>query len=307
MKKFFFLLLAMFSVPGMAFMELKTRVTTHMSNPASIAYSAEENCYYISNINGNPEAKSNNGFITRLSIDEHGSALTEVVLKGGEGDTILNAPKGIVYHRGLIYVTDIDTLRVFAVNNSGVWKPVHYIPVPSSRFLNAIALDRKGNLWMADSAGHCLFELRPPYDKKIRRRFFYHQFMEPMGLALDQSSDQLWVSSLNGDAIYKADLKSREISEHYHLRINGLAGICTYEQGKVAVADFNSKAYVVSIDGNKIVREAINKNPLKKPSGIIYEPVSGLLLVAELKDNAVSIFMMPQSEELGLSKQPDSK
>lgn len=302
MQKILVVMFMMFSIPAMAYLDLKARVTSHMSSPAAIAYSPQENCYYITNITGNPNVESNNGFVTRLSIDEEGRTLTEVVIKGGEKGIVLNAPKGIVYNQGYLYITDITKLRIFSIDYAGNWKAIHNISVPNSQFLNEIVLDRKGIIWAADSVGDCIFELRPPYQEKVRRRYFYRQIVEPMGIALSSSSEQIWLSSLSSDLIYKADLKTRKITNKYHFRIRGLAGICAFDKNKIAAVDFSTKAYIITIDGNKVVRETINREPLMKPSGIIYEPVSGLVLVTELKDNAVSIFMKtaPIEEDIKL-------
>lgn len=289
-----FCLFATFSAN--AFLDLKTRVTTHLSNPAAIAYSPQENCYYITNINGSPEFESNDGFITRLSIDERGVCMTEVVIKGGENGVTLNAPKGIVYNQGFIYVADINTIRIFSIDDSGNWKAIRSVPVKKSLFLNELALDRMGVLWVTDTSGNCVFELRPPYHKQVRRRFFYQQVVEPMGIALSDTSNELWITSLGNDKIYIADTKKRKITNRYHLRISGLAGISPFSKKRLVSTDFSSKAFLVTIEENKVSRKTINRTPLKKPAGVTYEPVSGLILVTEHNDNAVSIFMAPSPD-----------
>ncbi len=273
------------------FMNLKARVTSHLSNPASVTHSPEENCFYISNINGNPKDRNNNGFITRLSIDEKGKIHTEVVIKGGESDIVLNAPKGIYYFRGQLFIADIDTLRIFSQNKLGKWEAKRYVKIPNSQFLNDVAMDRQSVLWFTDSAANCLFELRPPYGKKPRRRFFNQKIAEPIGLELDPSSDKMWVSSLADDIIYNVDLKAHTILKRYRTRVRGLAGLSSVEKNRVAIVDFNNKAYVATFGVTEVVRETINREILEKPSSILYEPISGIILVTELKDNAVSIFM----------------
>lgn len=296
MRKFFILLIFCTAFSASAFLDLKTRVTTNLRGPADIAYSPNENCYYITNINGSPEFESNDGFITRLSIDERGVCLTKVVIEGGENGVTLNAPKGIVYNQGFIYVTDINVIRIFSINSFGDWKAVRTIPVKKSLFLNDLVLDRSGTLWVTDTSGNCVFELRPPYHKQVRRRFFYQQVVEPMGIALSDTSNALWITSLANDVVYKADPKTRKITDKYHLRIRGLAGICPFSNNRLVATDFSSKAFLISIEGNEVTRKAISRTPLEKPAGIVYEPVSGLILVTEQNANAVSIFMIPTSD-----------
>ena len=297
MKSLLFLIVFLYAGLSFSFTDLKARVTSHLSNPAAITHSPEENCFYISNINGNPEDKNNNGFITRLTIDEKGKIHTEVVIKGGEADIVLNAPKGIYYFRGQLFVADIDTLRIFKQSRIGTWEAHKYIKIPSSKFLNDIVMDRQSVLWFTDSAANCLFELRPPYGQRARRRYLNQKIIEPLGLELDPSADKLWVSSLADDIIYNIDLEKKEIVQRYRTRVRGLAGLSSVEKNRVAIVDFNNKAYVATFGVNEVIRETINREILEKPSSILYEPVSGIILVTELKDNAVSIFMDQQKQK----------
>ena len=76
--------------------------------------------YFISNINGNPVSRDNNGFIMKL--DRSGKLLLSI--HGGSSQITLHAPDGLALRGNNLYVTDIDSLRWFD-KNSG--KPLGHI------------------------------------------------------------------------------------------------------------------------------------------------------------------------------------
>ena len=72
------------------------------SNPESVIYDAQLNHFYVSNVNGAPNEKAGNGFISIVSFD--GRMIQEKWMIG------LNAPKGLAIHNRTLYVADIDEL-----------------------------------------------------------------------------------------------------------------------------------------------------------------------------------------------------
>jgi sugar lactone lactonase YvrE len=86
--------------------------TAGLKVPESVRYDSELDVYYISNVNGNPSQKDNNGFIVRVRADSTGSAPTTLV-EGGKGGVTLNAPKGMAIKGDTLYVADIDAVRMF--------------------------------------------------------------------------------------------------------------------------------------------------------------------------------------------------
>ena len=86
--------------------------TTGLNVPESVRYDPDLDVYFISNINGNPSQKDNNGFIARVRADSTGSA-PAMLVEGGKAGVTLNAPKGMAIKGDTLYVADIDALRMF--------------------------------------------------------------------------------------------------------------------------------------------------------------------------------------------------
>src|SRR2546428_8641624 len=80
--------------------------------PESVLWDATQDVYFISNINGSPGAKDNNGFISRVRPDSGVENLKFV--EGGKNGVTLNAPKGLTLKGDTLWVTDIDAVRAFS-------------------------------------------------------------------------------------------------------------------------------------------------------------------------------------------------
>jgi hypothetical protein len=60
----------------------------NLKNPESVAYASKQNVLFVSNVNGKPDQKDQNGFISKVS-PSNGSIIELNWVKG------LNAPKGV--------------------------------------------------------------------------------------------------------------------------------------------------------------------------------------------------------------------
>src|SRR5215813_10716960 len=83
-----------------------------LQTPESVLWDQSQDVYFVSNINGNPNAKDNNGFISKLSPEAGPTTLH--FIDGGKNGVTLNAPKGLAVHGDTLWVTDIDAVRAFS-------------------------------------------------------------------------------------------------------------------------------------------------------------------------------------------------
>lgn len=110
-------------------------VVEGFKHPESVRYDPGLKVWYVSNINGDPFAKDNNGFISRLKADGSVDSL-EFIASGRNGVT-LNGPKGMALVGDTLWVADIDAVRAFD-RRSGA--PLATVDLKGhARFLNDIA------------------------------------------------------------------------------------------------------------------------------------------------------------------------
>lgn len=120
------------------------QISNGLQTPESVLYDASQDVYFISNINGQPLAKDNNGYISKVNPD---TLQMETFVSGGKNGVTLNAPKGMALLNGTLYVADIDTVRMFD-EKSGA--PKGEIAIPGSTFLNDLVSDST-SVYVSDS------------------------------------------------------------------------------------------------------------------------------------------------------------
>jgi sugar lactone lactonase YvrE len=121
------------------------QVWKDMATPESVLYDAANDRYLVSNINGKPLDADNNGFISELSPD---GKVTKLKLVEGGGKVTLNAPKGMVIVKGVLYVSDIDTVRAFDAKTGA---PKGSTKIAGATFLNDVTAGPDGTVYVTDS------------------------------------------------------------------------------------------------------------------------------------------------------------
>lgn len=116
------------------------------ATPESVLHDPEADVYLVSNINGDPFAADDNGFVSRLSPD--GVVLDLKWIDGADDNVTLNAPKGMAISGSSLFVSDIDCVRIFDLASGS---PSGEVCVPQATFLNDVAADEYGTLWVTDS------------------------------------------------------------------------------------------------------------------------------------------------------------
>jgi len=116
--------------------------------PESVRYDPELDVLFVANINGNPNARDNNGFISRLT--PFGRVADLSFITGGRGDVVLNAPKGMAITGDTLWVADIDAVRAF---NKRTGAPILSLDLSSVHavFLNDVVAGPDGSLYITDT------------------------------------------------------------------------------------------------------------------------------------------------------------
>ena len=137
-------------------------VVSGFDTPESVVHETAADVYLVSNVGaGDPGALDHNGFISRVSPS--GTVLQLKWIQDGVNGAVLNGPKGIALHGNALYVSDIDTLRLFD-RTTGAPLAAIAIPnpfAPSPLFLNDVAVSEDGTVFISDNANGGLFKVDP--------------------------------------------------------------------------------------------------------------------------------------------------
>src|SRR5215212_8793772 len=123
----------------------------NLKNPESVAYAPRQNLLFVSNVNGKPDQKDQNGFISKVS-PSNGSIINLNWVTG------LNAPKGIAISNdgSQLYVSDIKDLVEIDVETG---KIIGRFDAPGGVFLNDVVSDNQGNIYVADTGANTIYKL----------------------------------------------------------------------------------------------------------------------------------------------------
>ena len=116
-----------------------------LQTPESVLHDPVADVYIVSNINGSPTDKDNNGFLSRITPDGEVAELKWV--EGGRDGVTLHAPKGSAIKGDTLFVADIDTVRMFHRETGAM---LGARGVPNATFLNDMTVGPDGTVYVTD-------------------------------------------------------------------------------------------------------------------------------------------------------------
>ncbi len=108
--------------------------------PESVLLDSKNNVLYVSSIDGTPDAKDGNGFISQVTLDGK--------IKNLKWATGLDAPKGMGLFNNNLYVADISRLVTIDTKTG---KVTQTLEIEGAKFLNDVTVDKAGNVYVSDS------------------------------------------------------------------------------------------------------------------------------------------------------------
>ncbi|TLY40997.1 MAG: hypothetical protein E6K61_06050 [Nitrospirae bacterium] len=217
---------------------------TGLQMPRSFLADPSGEQYFISNVNGDPGVKDNNGFITKL--DSAGKLVKLQFIQGGDGETVLHAPQGMAIVNQVLYVADLDALRGF---DKTTGQPV--VTVSFARFSNAptgettaladVAHDGHGLLYASDPHADTIYRIDTTRDHSVSVLVRNAALAGPRGLALHPKTGRLIVVSWNKGKILEVSgdgvITELVSNSFFSSRFDNLDGVDFDSFGNMYVSD----------------------------------------------------------------------
>jgi sugar lactone lactonase YvrE len=214
-----------------------------LKTPESVLYEPTENVLFVSNIDGMPDEKDGQGFISKVSPING----TVIELNWVTG---LNAPKGMAVSNdsSKLYVSDITDLVEIDIVNGQITNRYN---APGSAFLNDVVSDGQGNFYVSDTGTNATYIFDSSNRSSLQIWLQNTELNNPNGLYVDNSTNKLVVASLGG-SLRLVDLANKTISDlGEQVPIGSLDGIeADTGENLYYVTDWTAgKVYAVNSDG----------------------------------------------------------
>ncbi|MBI4432588.1 MAG: SMP-30/gluconolactonase/LRE family protein [Candidatus Omnitrophica bacterium] len=251
-------------------------------SPESMVVDPEDGSYYVSNLAGSPTEKDSNGYISKISSS--GNIVIQKFIGGKKGDAILHSPKGLALSGNELFVADIDTIKVFNKKSQKLTAIVdlskHHV-----KFLNDLALDAEGDLYVTDMFANRIFKIKPKKAYEVTVYKGGPLLSRPNGLLVNPRSKNLMVATFDPGMILEIDSFGG-----IHILKKGLKGLDGMDY------DREGNLYVSSFEMGEIYKiERMGRGPLTTflkglttPTDIAYDRKKNELLIPSMKANTVT-------------------
>lgn len=267
-----------------------TLADTTFKTPESVLYVSGPDVYLVSNINGSPGEKDNNGFISRVAPD--GRILEGAWIAGGANGAFLDAPKGMAVTGDTLLVADIDAVRLFHLTSGA---PLGSWEVPGATFLNDMTSAPDGTIYVTDSGFTASFD-----ESGTDALYRFGPGGEAIAVVKDPSlghpngicvaPDGVVVVTFGSGDVYRVDPASGARTDLPKPPTGQLDGVVRLADGTLLISSWEgSKVYRLDGAGTyTVVVEGITS-----PADIGYDSQRGRLLIPVFMENRVEIRELP--------------
>jgi sugar lactone lactonase YvrE len=244
-------------------------------SPESAIYDARSKRYFISNFgNGNV-----------IAIDSSGK---KQYFKQG-----LNKPLGLTLVKNCLYLIDNpNTVRGWNINTGSA---VMNLQIEGARFLNDIAADSAGFLYITDSNTHTVHKIDIATQEYT---LFLRTLVDgPNGILYDKFQDRLIICFFFDKAPIQLTYLEDNCSELIPTHLNNLDGLAINNNGNIYVSSWDSGSFAVGFTRTGAVHKFDNNfrnlpipvsEGLYGPADIYYNPWKKEIAIPLLLDNGVN-------------------
>lgn len=129
--------------------------TEGFSGPEAVRYDPDQDVYFVSNFNGGGNDRDSNGFISRISAE---GTIDSLRFMTGTEAYPLHAPRGMYITGDTLWAADVDGVHGFRRQTGEQLLFVDFTEMDPG-FLNDIAADSEGNLYVTDTGTSQLYKI----------------------------------------------------------------------------------------------------------------------------------------------------
>jgi hypothetical protein len=252
--------------------------------PEAVRYDPDQDVYFVNSWgNGDPGAKDNNGFISRLAPD--GTIAQLRFIAGGTGGATLHSPRGMTIVGDTLWVVDADAVRGF---NRRTGAPLATVDFSAFKlgFLNDIAAGPDA-LYMTDTGTNRIYRIK---GGRVTLALEDSVLGGPNGITWDASNRHFIVVPYGGESVIKGWTSgSKTLSEIGKSKGSKFDGVEVLPGDRVLVASQGDSSIHLFVGGmgRPIIRTG------GAPADIAVDTKRNRVAVPFVDRNLVEIWQLP--------------
>lgn len=264
--------------PAGAWQLEKLETLSGFAQPESINIDPRNGDLIVSNQNGPFWQKDGKGYLTRFQPDGKAGHLKWFP---SEGTPAFNKPAGTAWCRDLLWVADVDCLRVC----DPLTRQVRAVQPPGAQWLNDVATDGT-RVFVSDSKANVVFAVHP--DDTITT---VKSPPGPNGLAWFRG--QLYGVSFATHDIYTLDAEGQEQPKPFGLakHFKFLDGLAILTDGTVLVSDY-AAGQISAVSPDRLTVTLLAT--LTQPADFVVDSKQNLVYVPQISPGLVQSFRLVQ-------------
>ena len=274
---------------------VRTIANVGFDEPENLVYDAASDVYLVSNIVGDPAARDNNGFISRVSPE--GRIVTLKWIAGGVNGAVLDAPKGLAIRGDTLAVADVGAVHLFD-RRTGAPIATHAIP---GLVMNDVAWGADGTLWITDTGPDrsrtpvdttkdldAVWQIMP--DGGVRAVARGLALGRPDGLLLDDNG--ALVATFGADRIEHVSA-SGERGQQTVMTLPGgrVDGLRRLPDGAMVVTSWDAMSVYRARPGDSL---RVLLTDVTSPAGVTVDTKRGRLAVTSMQNNTLYLLPLPR-------------
>jgi sugar lactone lactonase YvrE len=246
--------------------------------PESTVYDPVREVIYVSNYDGyHRSRKEGKQFISKVAMNGKIEKL-----KWAEG---LFNPTGLAIFQDKLYAAEIRSLVEIDIESGQI---VNRYPAPGSIFLNDIAVDESGNIYISDSAKHMIYRFA---DGQFEEWLKGDEIRNPNGLHVYKN--QLIVGNNGDNCLKSVNLTDKRIDIIVKLGPGIIDGVKSDKEGNFLVSHWQGKLYRVTQEG-KITKLLDTTAPEINEADFEYVLEKNLIIIPTFFNNRVIAYQIKE-------------
>jgi DNA-binding beta-propeller fold protein YncE len=234
----------------------------------SVTFDPARNLILAMNSGDRSDPKKNDGYVSLIHPD--GSVHTSKWIGASRNGLELYNPLGSAIHRGILYVADIDHVRLFDLKTG---RPLRSIHISGATFLNGIAVTDGGTVYVSNTRGpELIFKVTANGDSSVFAEG--DPIKEPNGVAIDMEGN-IVVVNVGSTAVITYNPRG-DVVKVEHAAESGSDGIVVMKDGTKYVSSvrYGSISRIRPGETAEIIASGI-----PSAASMCYDPVQNQLVV----------------------------